>query len=162
MLGDNDQVHETAPSPRNAPQTFGRGDVVVHERARGGYPGGEWWDEEPREARELDLIKYWRLIAKHWLLIVASVIVAVAVGVAVTLLTTPVYTARATLQIDRESARVVNMQRLDAPEASSGDEFFATQHQILKSRLLATDAVRDHGLARDPRVLKGLGIRAPR
>jgi polysaccharide biosynthesis transport protein len=162
MLGDNDQVNEGAPLPRGHAPAFARGDVrgdvVVHDRGRGYGAAQDWWDEEPREAREIDVVKYWHMLRKHWLMIVASVFVAVAMGVVVTMLTPRVYTARATLQIDRESARVVNVQRLDVPEASTGDEFFQTQHAIIKSRLLAQDAVRDHGLARDPAVIRALGI----
>jgi len=163
MLGDNEHGRNGPGEHRVAVPQPGRQDVLVHDRPRG-YPSADWWDEPHIEHRELDLVKYWRMLLKHWLLIAAVLILAIAIGVGVTLLTKPIYTATATIQIDREAARVVNdIQTLDNREASGqADEFFQTQHAIIKSRVISQDAVRESGLARDPVVLKALGFEAPK
>ncbi|HAJ03241.1 MAG TPA: hypothetical protein DCL55_08390, partial [Brevundimonas sp.] len=61
---------------------------------------------ETDRSGEIDLAKYWSLALKHRLLILGCVIAAVVIAVIVTLMTPPTYTAAATIQIDREAARV--------------------------------------------------------
>src|SRR5438045_3263322 len=50
----------------------------------------------------------WRILVKQRWTILTAVIAALALGAAATLLTRPVYTAQATLQIDREGAKVMS------------------------------------------------------
>jgi len=71
-----------------------------------------------------------------WLLI-GSVALSLILGLVLTLLMTPQYTATATVEIQRESARIVNVQGVE-PEASPVDlEFYQTQYGLLQSETLA-------------------------
>ena len=91
-----------------------------------------WIPAEPPEAAapasSFNLREYWRVVWKHRFVVAACIAVALALGAAATLLMTPIYTAAATLKIDREAARVVAVEEVQPQEGSSGGvEFFETQ-----------------------------------
>ena len=83
------------------------------------------------------VMRYLR-IAKRWKwLFIGTVSLSLIIGLIITLLMTPQYTATATLEIARESDRVVNVQGVE-PEASPVDlEFYQTQYGLLKAETLA-------------------------
>jgi capsular exopolysaccharide synthesis family protein len=66
----------------------------------------------------------------------------------VTLLTRPIYTAEATLQIDRETEKVVTRDE-STPQDNFGEEFFETQYGLLRSRALAERVAQSQGLLID-------------
>lgn len=125
-------------------------------------PMGYEWGEVQENPVQFDFRTYLRLVLRHWLLIASAVILALAVGVAHFLLTTPLYTAAGTLQIDREAARVSNMETFEGKESvgNNADEFFQTQFALLKSQSLAEATARDtrNALAQDRELLRGLGL----
>ncbi len=107
-----------------------------------------------------NLRRFWKIILKHKLVIGACVAIALAVGVAATLLMTPIYTAGATLQIDRETARVVAGQDVQPEEQmAAGEEFFQTQYGLLRSRSLALRVMQSLGLDRSDAFLKVMGVK---
>lgn len=83
-------------------------------------------------------------IAKRWKwLILGAIAVSIALGLIVTLLMTPLYTASATLEIQRESYRIVQVEGVE-PEASGVDmEFYQTQYGLLRARTLAERVAED-------------------
>jgi capsular exopolysaccharide synthesis family protein len=153
MLGD-----EFQPDPRAARQGADAapgGD----DRPGGayGYNGADGFGGG--EGSAFDLALYWGLLVKHRFLIIGSMVATLAIGVAATLLMTPIFTATATLQIDRETARVLNSED-EAPRESllQGEEFFQTQYGLLRSRSLAERVIESLGLARSDQSLTGLGV----
>lgn len=99
----------------------------------------------------IDLRRLWHVILKRWWILVGSVALLLVLGVIVTLLSTPVYRAGATIQIDREAAQVVDVEGvLPAENLYSAQEFYQTQYGLLKSRSLAERVVNGLGLANDP------------
>lgn len=120
------------------------------------------WADEPLEPAAFDLAVYWRLALKHRILILGCFLGALAIGAALTLLMTPIYTATATLQIDRESARIVNSEDVTPREnMAMGEEFFQTQYGLLRSRSLAERVVESLGLASSDQALAALGVEPP-
>lgn len=111
---------------------------------------------------EFNLAEYWRLALKHRLLIFAVTTASLVIGIVVTLLMTPLYTASATLQIDREAARVLNVDDA-APRESmiQGEEFFQTQYGLLRSRSLAERVIESLGLATSDTFLETMGVALP-
>ena len=104
-----------------------------------------------------DLTAYWERVVKHRWLIAVTILVCLAIGAGVTLLTRPAYTARTTLQIDRESAKVVNVEEVTPNEQLvSGEEFFQTQYGLLRSDSLADRVSDSLGLARDDSFIKAM------
>ncbi|KFN45092.1 GumC family protein [Arenimonas oryziterrae] len=96
---------------------------------------------------EIDLLSYWRILVKRkWTVLGAMGIVLVSTLVA-TLLMTPIYRASATLQIDRDTIQVVQVEGMGAVEGGAGDrDFYQTQYELLKSRALAERVATQLGL----------------
>ena len=87
---------------------------------------------------------------------------SVVLGIAATLLMTPIYSSSVTLQIDREAARVLNVQDVQPREAMiQGEEFFQTQYGLLRSRTLAERVMDNLGLATSDGFLEQMGAEAP-
>lgn len=98
------------------------------------------YGEPPVDEERLDLRKYLWLLFKHRWLFAGSVGVCLVLGLLATFLTTPIYRASATLQINREVAKVVDFDG-SQPEATGDVEFYQTQYELLKSRSLADRVV---------------------
>lgn len=153
MLGDGKGYIE----PGNS---FARSAVVGADR--------DWsdatdsWGAGQNQPVSFNIAEYWRLALKHRLLILAVFIAALVVGVMITLLTTPLYTATTTLQIDREAARVLNVDDA-APRESmiQGEEFFQTQYGLIRSRSLAERVIESQGLDTSDAFLETMGVSPP-
>lgn len=126
------------------------GQGLAEHNPAGRYPHYPQFDEAAEQAGH-DIRKYARIALKYKWLILACLAVAVAVASIVTVLMTPVYRATVTLQIDRESINVVNMEGVQPEENTAGNEYFQTQYELLASRSLAERVVSTLGLADDGR-----------
>lgn len=99
----------------------------------------------------IDLRRLWHIVLKRWWILAGALALALVLGVVVTLLSTPIYRASATIQIDREAAQVVDVEGvLPAENMYSAQEFYQTQYGLLKSRSLAERVVTALRLAQDP------------
>lgn len=90
--------------------------------------------------------RYLNLLVKHWRLAAVIVTTFFLVGVIITFLTPRVYTATTSIQIDREAARVLRSQEVDA-ENQNDPQFYTTQYELLRSRALAERVVSTLSLA---------------
>jgi capsular exopolysaccharide synthesis family protein len=154
MLGDPSSADDR--NPRAGRANAGFGDTAYDDGPMAG------WAEEPQEQTAFDLAVYWRLALKHRILILGCFLGALAIGAALTLLMTPIYTATATLQIDREAARVVTSEDVTPRENMvMGEEFFQTQYGLLRSRSLSERVVESLGLASSDQALASLGVEPP-
>ena len=99
----------------------------------------------------IDLRQYWEIILKRkWTVIAFFAIVVIAVGVG-TLLMTPIYRASLTVQIERNEAKIVDIQQVSPTEGSSESrEFYQTQYELLKSRSLAQRVIAQLRLEEHP------------
>lgn len=108
----------------------------------------------------LDIRAAWAAIYRNRLLIALIVLLALGIGVAVTVLTTPIYQATATVQIDREATRVLGNGSGEALEPIGSvdeDRFLQTQIDILRSRALAERVAQSMNLLNDNRFLIAMG-----
>lgn len=129
-------------------------------RAAAAMPGGPAFAE--RDVVDIDLSRYLRIAFKHRWVILGAFLAALVLGVAATLLSTPIYTASATLQIDRQATQV--LEDADVAPAESliaGEEFFQTQYGLLRSRSLAERVVDRLGLGSSDAFLEEMGVEAP-
>src|ERR1041385_3888675 len=90
---------------------------------------------------------YLKVLRDRWLLIVAVFIVTVASAVVFTVRQTPVYQAAATVLIEPEAPRVVNIQGV-TPETSNSQEYYATQYKVLQSRPIVDAVIKRLDLKR--------------
>lgn len=154
MLGDPSSADDR--NLRDGRPAAGFGDAAFND-----VQSAPWADEQ-QEPAAFDLAVYWRLALKHRILILGCFLGALAIGAALTLLMTPIYTATATLQIDRESTRVIAAEDVTPRENMvMGEEFFQTQYGLLRSRSLAERVVESLGLASSDQALASLGVEPP-
>ena len=159
------------PQPRSVTDAMMLGDKFADEQdprpgsdtfqaSQGGRPSG--WAAVNEDQPVFDLAVYWRLALKHRILILSCFFSVLAIGAALTLLMTPIYTAKATLQIDREAARVFNADDVTPREnMAQGEEFFQTQYGLLRSRSLAERVIESLGLASSDATLVSIGVEPP-
>jgi succinoglycan biosynthesis transport protein ExoP len=99
----------------------------------------------------VSLRDYGRVICKHLWLIAACCGGAMLATTLVVLMTTPIYTAEASLLIERWAPQVLDMREvLSEPLASNENDFYKTQYEILKSRSLAAQVIQELQLETDP------------
>lgn len=120
-------------------------------------PNYDHFGEPVEREVELDLAKYWAMLMKHRLLIAGSVLAAVVIGLVITLLTPPTYTAAATVQIDREATRVLDSEETGAADLRFSMEFFQTQYGLIRSRSLAERVIDSLGLASSDVFIEQMG-----
>jgi capsular exopolysaccharide synthesis family protein len=111
-------------------------------------------------AGDLNLATIWRIIHEWRWLILGAVAVAVAGAVVVTFLTTPLYRATATLEINPPSVEI--MEESKAKVGGNDREYLATQYGLLESRSLAQRVAQDLNLASNPEFAAPTGDRAGR
>ena len=108
-------------------------------------------DEAHSDFRE-QFFKYLDLALKHRWLIGGVCAGALAIGLAVTYTSTPMYRASATIQIDQNAPKVVKVDAAADAPADTGDDtrFYQTQYDLLKSASLAQRVAADLDLANNP------------
>ena len=90
-------------------------------------------------------------IALRWRYVIAGAVAAcVLLGLVVTLLMTPKYTAVTTIEISRESDKVTNFQGVDQEASVADQEFYQTQYGLLRSISLSERVASQLGLVNDP------------
>jgi polysaccharide biosynthesis transport protein len=89
---------------------------------------------------EVHLKDYLRLLRKHRWLILAVFIVTAVTGTIWTFLQTPIYQASATVLIEPELPKVLNIQEVTSP-GSGTLEYYRTQYALMTSRPVLQNAV---------------------
>jgi uncharacterized protein involved in exopolysaccharide biosynthesis len=108
---------------------------------------------------DLNLQTIWRIIHEWRWLILGSVAVALAGAIVVTLLTTPLYRSKATLEINPPSVEILENGK-GQPVVSNDREFLATQYGLLKSRSLAERVAQELNLPGNEQMIPGDADRA--
>lgn len=138
--------------------------VIARAGADGRQSGkgaNDGWSSAETSTSGFDFSEYWRLAQKHRIIIAVAFLAAVVMGVIITLLTTPTYTAASLVQIDREAATVYNSEDSSRETLIQGEEFFQTQYGLITSRSLAERVVESLGLTRSQPFLDAAGLAAP-
>lgn len=98
-------------------------------------------------------------IATRWRWVIIGVTAAcILLGLIVTLLMTPKYTAEATVEISRESNKVTDFQGVDREASVADQEFYQTQYGLLMSRSLAERVATQLRLIDDPKFFEMFGV----
>ncbi|HEY6394115.1 MAG TPA: GumC family protein, partial [Candidatus Binataceae bacterium] len=94
---------------------------------------------------------YWRVVRRHSRMIASLVGGALLVTGLVVITMIPTYTAKSTILVEPQAPRVLDMREVMA-DGSVGDEhdYFKTQEEILRSRSLAAQVIRELGLENNP------------
>ena len=99
---------------------------------------------------EINLLEYWQILRdRQW--VVAGIAATVfVVALVLTLLATPIFRASSTLQIERDTMKIVDVGELTPSESAGDRDFYQTQYELLQSRSLALRVVQDLRLVGQP------------
>lgn len=104
-------------------------------------------------------IRQYLRIAMRWRYVIIGLTAAfILLGLIVTLLMTPQYTAAATVEISRESDKVTNFQGVEREASVADQEFYQTQYGLLKSRSLSERVAKQLKLVDDPKFFALFGV----
>ena len=96
----------------------------------------------------INLLSYWHILLKRKWTVLGAVAIVLTTAFIGTLLTTPIYRATTSIQIDREATQVVQVGVVSAAGQGAGyEDFYQTQYELLKSRALSERVVSQLGLA---------------
>lgn len=110
--------------------TFSFGQRTRHGEAPVDAPGGQ--------AEAIPFLTHYMSLFWRRRRVMGGIIVAfVAIGLIVTLLMTPQYTATSEIEIRRETAQIVNMQGVEQDASDADQEFYQTQYGLLRAQSLA-------------------------
>jgi capsular exopolysaccharide synthesis family protein len=93
--------------------------------------------------------------------IIGSVAACLILGLIVTFLMTPMYRAATTLEIARESNKIVNIQGVEQEASDADQEFYQTQYGLLRSRALAERVAVRTGIVDDPAFFSAFDVGLP-
>jgi succinoglycan biosynthesis transport protein ExoP len=94
---------------------------------------GPYGDED---TKSFDIFKYVRIAMKYKWLIAGITLAVFAVTALSNFMTTPIYMATSSIQIDREASKILDKGDVNGTE-TGGQDFYLTQYQLLQSRTLA-------------------------
>ena len=107
-------------------------------------------DEYSRSMMEVPLLEQvWRAIWENKWFVLGIIAASLLVGVIVTVLATPLYTATSLVEISRQQANVAGVDTLEESDMSRDQEFYDTQYSLLAARSLAERVARDENLVTD-------------
>ena len=89
------------------------------------------------------LLQYWQVALRWKWLILGIILSTLIVGLVITLLMTPQYSAKARIEISREQKNVTKVDGLESPDVGRDLEFYQTQYELLKARSVAERVSRD-------------------
>lgn len=106
----------------------------------------------PAEGQEdhIDLLEYWGILRRRWRLFAGTAIATVFLALVFTLLATPSYRAGTTLQIERDTMKVVSFEAIEPTESPLDRDFYQTQYELLKSESLAKRVIEDLRMVAEP------------
>jgi polysaccharide biosynthesis transport protein len=111
-------------------------------------------DSDRSKARNLDmflasqdsetpLTQYFQILVRRRWIVLATIAAALALALFLSMTTTRLYRATATLEIAREASKVVDVKGVEPSSTVGNQEFYQTQYGLLKSRSLAEQVVRN-------------------
>lgn len=109
---------------------------------------------EQHDDDQINLLEHWNILRRRWRLLVGTALATAFIALVFTLLTTPTYRAGTTLQIERDTIKVVAFEGLEPSESPLDRDFYQTQYELLKSRSLARRVIEDLKLVGDPTYAK--------
>ena len=103
------------------------------------------------EPGTLDLRDYWLKVHKHYRLMLACAGATILIVAIAVFSMRPLYTAQATLLIEREAPNVLDIRGVMSEPLSEGEyDYYKTQYELLRSRSLAAQVIRDQRLEENP------------
>lgn len=116
------------------------------------------FDPDANEETRSVITRTWQIIWRRKMVVAIVVAAALLGAIALTFLATPIYSAKATIEISRQEENIVKVDGL-RPEATAIDqEFYQTQYALLESEALMDRVADKLRLASDPAFIAAYNI----
>jgi len=113
----------------------------------------------PGSEEEFSIIRQYVRIAHRWRWVIMGVAATcILLGLVITFLMTPRYTAISTIEISRESDQVTNFEGVERETSVADQEFYQTQYGLLRTRSLAERVATNLRLVDDPKFFSTFGV----
>ncbi len=133
--------------------------IVSHQPDASSGSGSDRSNIDGSEGTRSPFIRQYLRIAFRWRYVVLGAMAAFfLLGLIVTLLMTPKYTAETTIEISREANKVTNFQGVEREASIADQEFYQTQYGLLHARSLAERVATEQRLVDDPNFFKLFGV----
>lgn len=120
--------------------------------------GQRSFDARGQQPENVSLVLQYLRIAMRWRFVIGGIVVAcMLIGLVLTLLMTPKYTASTTVEISRESNKITDIQGVERDASIADQEFYQTQYGLLRSRSLAEKVACQLKLSDDPSFFEMFG-----
>jgi len=107
----------------------------------------------------MSIIRQYLRVAMRWRYVILGAVAACLIlGLIITLLMTPKYTATSTIEISRESSQVTNFQGVERETSIADQEFYQTQYGLLRSRTLSERIATELRLVDDKAFFERFGV----
>ncbi len=110
--------------------------------------------------RVIDLRAVWSTVYRNRYIVIVALALCVLLGIAVTLLSTPIYKGTALIQIDLQTAQII--EGADIQPTGGGlqdtERYLETQVDVIESRSLARTVATQLGLFRNNTFLERMGV----
>ena len=139
------------PDPSGAPVRPSRALVERRETPLSTQVMQDWLaDEEDEDS--INLRAYWAVVMRRKWTVLTFLAIVVVAAMTATYLTTPIYRASTTLQIDAEEAKIVQYEQVTsgAQTGWNSEEYMRTQQEVLGSRATAERVVNELNLTEHP------------
>ncbi|MBU8978201.1 hypothetical protein JI752_018795 [Lysobacter sp. MMG2] len=113
---------------------------------------------ESVDGDEINLLQYAQILRQRWKWLVGAASATLLISILFSLLATPSYRASSTLQIERDTIKVVAFEGLEPTESPLDRDFYQTQYELLKSRSLAHRVIQDLRLEDNPAYAKDVEV----
>ena len=123
---------------------------------------GLHWQDQVHAERSLDFASLVRILSEYRWLVAGAVGAGLALAVLVTLMTTPLYRAEVTLEVNAPSVEILDEQRRESAAAPNMWDLVTTQAGLLSSRSLAERVAQDLNLAANDELVGSEGNAATR
>ena len=107
------------------------------------------------------LVQYLNAALRRKWIILAIVLLALAAGVIVTLLSRPMYVATAQIEISRDERNPTKIESIDSDASMQDQEFYQTQYTLLQSRSLAERVAQQLNLSGSAEFYAAHGLEPP-
>ncbi len=102
----------------------------------GAMPGKNFIPEYARAQENLDLREFWKTLKRQKKTVFGIIAATLLLTLVFTLLSSPVYRASATLQVERETTKVVDVDFLNPGDIRDTRDFYQTQFELIRSYAL--------------------------
>ena len=111
---------------------------------------GLHWQDRAHAERSLDLASLVRIVTEYRWLILGAAGAGLAIAILITLMTTPLYQADVTLEVNTPTVEILDEKQRESASAPAVWDLVSTQAGLLSSRSLAERVAQDLNLAANP------------